>query len=59
MSAPTVRKFPRTMDEAFPRGVEYACSVERHRAPMGFIEALLAWVSISGMSMLIAWSVVA
>jgi hypothetical protein len=47
------------MDEAFPRGVEYACSVERHRAPMGFIEALVAWVSISGMSVLIAWSVVA
>jgi len=32
MSAPTVRRYPRTMQEAFPgRDISYACAIERHR----------------------------
>lgn len=32
MSAPTVRRYPRTMQEAFPgRDASYACAIERHR----------------------------
>jgi hypothetical protein len=32
VSAPTVRRYPRTMQEAFPgRDASYACAIERHR----------------------------
>lgn len=27
------RKFPRTLNEAFPRGADYASAIERPRAP--------------------------
>ena len=33
MSAPTVRRFPRTLAEAFPR--DYACAIERPRRRFG------------------------
>ncbi len=59
MSAPTVRKFPRTMQEAFPQDREWAYSIEKHRAPMSALEAVLAWASIIGMSVLLAYAVVA
>jgi hypothetical protein len=55
----TTRKFPRTLQEAFPQDSRHAYAIERHRAPMGFLEATIAWVSIAGMSVLIAWAVVA
>lgn len=32
MSAPTTRRYPRTLAEAFPgRDASYACAIERHR----------------------------
>ena len=55
----TTRKFPRTLQEAFPQDSRHAYAIERQRAPMGFLEATIAWVSIAGMSVLIAWAVVA
>lgn len=55
----TTRRFPRTLREAFPRDRQWAYSIERHRAPMSVLEALVAWASITGMSVLLAWAVVA
>lgn len=55
----TTRRFPRTLREAFPRDRQWAYAVEKHRAPMSVLEALLAWASITGMCLLIAWAVVA
>ena len=55
----TTRKFPRTLQQAFPRDREWAYAIERHRAPMGFVEACLAWGSIIGMCILLAYSMVA
>jgi hypothetical protein len=32
VSAPTTRRYPRTLAEAFPgRDASYACAIERHR----------------------------
>jgi hypothetical protein len=33
MKMETTKKFARTMNEAFPHGVDYACAIERYRAP--------------------------
>jgi hypothetical protein len=55
----TTRRHPRTLREAFPRDAQHACSIERHRAPMRPLEACLAWGSIIGMCILLAYSVVA
>lgn len=55
----TTRRFPRTLREAFPRDRQWAYAVEKHRAPMGVFEALLAWASIVGMCVLLAYAVVA
>jgi hypothetical protein len=55
----TTRRFPRTLREAFPQDREWAYSIEKHKAPMGFCEAVLAWASIVGLSVLIAYAVVA
>lgn len=55
----TTRRFPRTLREAFPRDRQWAYAVEKHRAPMSVFEALVAWASITGMCLLIAWAVVA
>ena len=55
----TTRRFPRTLREAFPQDREWAYSIEKHKASMSVLEALVAWASITGMSVLIAWAVVA
>ncbi len=55
----TTRRFPRTLREAFPRDRQWAYSVERYRAPMSALEAVVAWASIIGMSVLLAYAVVA
>jgi hypothetical protein len=55
----TTRKFPRTLREAFPRDAQHAYAIERHRAPMPLWEAALAWASITGMCVLIAWAIAA
>ncbi len=55
----TTRKFPRTLREAFPRDAQHAYAIERHRAPMPLWEAALAWASITGVSVLIAWAIAA
>lgn len=55
----TTRRFPRTMREAFPHDREWAYSIEKHKASMSVLEALVAWASIIGMSVLLAWAVVA
>jgi hypothetical protein len=57
MTTPTTRKFPRTMQEAFPHDSRHAYAIERIKAPMSVFEALLAWASISGMCVLIAWAI--
>ena len=59
MTTPTTRKFPRTMQEAFPNDSRHAYAIERTKAPMSVFEALLAWASISGMCFLIAWAIAA
>lgn len=59
MTTPTTRKFPRTMQEAFPNDSRHAFAIERTRAPMSFIEAVIAWASITGMCILIAWAIAA
>ena len=38
MSWPTVRRFPRTLGEAFPRDPKHACPVERPRK---------SWISLT------------
>ena len=55
----TTRRFPRTLREAFPQDREWAYSIEKHKASMSVLEALVAWASITGMSVLLAWAVVA
>lgn len=57
MTTPTTRKFARTMQEAFPHDSRHAYAIERTRAPMRFGEALIAWASISGMCVLIAFAI--
>ena len=51
------RKFPRTMDEAFPHGINYGCSIERRDttgdALMRIVFALVA--GIGGAAMLVHW----
>jgi hypothetical protein len=47
------------MREAFPHDREWAYSIEKHKASMSVLEALVAWASIIGMSVLLAWAVVA
>lgn len=53
----TTRRFPRTLREAFPQDRQWAYSIERHRAPMRPLEAIVAWASIVGMSLLLAYAV--
>tara|TARA_R110000868_G_scaffold39383_1_gene137276 strand:- start:8783 stop:9016 length:234 start_codon:yes stop_codon:yes gene_type:complete len=55
----TTRRYPRTLLEAFPHDRKWAYSVERTKAPMGALEAVIAWASITGMCLLFAWAVVA
>lgn len=55
----TTRRFPRTLREAFPHDREWAYAIERSRPPMGVFETVLAWASIVGMSVLLAYAVVA
>lgn len=43
----TTRKYPRTMNEAFPRTVEYANAVERH-TPYGWDDKLVIWAGVIG-----------
>lgn len=54
----TTRRYPRTLQQAFPRDRQWAYSIEKHRAPMGLCETVVAWAAITGMSVLIAWAVV-
>lgn len=55
----TTRKFPRTLQQAFPKDREWAYAIELHRAPMRPLEACLAWGSIISMCILLAYSIVA
>ena len=55
----TTRRFPRTLQEAFPQDRQWAYAVEKHKAPMCALEAVIAWGSITGMCVLFAWAVVA
>ena len=55
----TTRRHPRTLREAFPRDAQHAYAIERHKAPMRPLESCLAWGSIIGMSVLIAYAWVA
>jgi len=55
----TTRRFPRTLREAFPQDREWAYSIEKHRAPMSALEAIVGWASVIGMSVLLAYAVAA
>lgn len=59
MTTPTTRKFPRTMQEAFPSDSRHAYAIERTKAPMSVVEAVIGWASITGMCVLIAWAIAA
>lgn len=44
---PTTRKFPRSMDEAFPHGASYGCAITHYRHRLGRLggaAAFCAWV---------------
>ena len=44
-----MRKFHRTMNEAFPGGPDYACSVYRQRRnPVAIIGSAVFWVGMFG-----------
>jgi len=55
----TTRRFPRTLREAFPHDREWSYSIEKHRSPMSVLEAIVGWASVIGMSVLLAYAVVA
>jgi hypothetical protein len=44
------RKYPRTMDQAFPFGPQYACALERpsrHEATMGVLLAVVIGIALA------------
>lgn len=51
------RKYPRTMDEAFPHGAEYGCAIERPETSgeklAGIALAIVIGVCLSGV--LVQW----
>lgn len=54
----TTRRYPRTLDEAFPgHDARYACAIERS-STMRVWERLLAWASVIGLVLLVAWTAV-
>ena len=53
MSTPTVRAYPRTLAQAFPRDARHAYSIEAYRAPL-YSRAGPAIVTIAAMCM-IGW----
>lgn len=59
MSAPTTRRYPRTLAEAFPgRDPGYACAIERHRrwhAAADVISAVLLAIML-GATLACWWS---
>jgi len=57
MNNPTTRRWPRTLNEAFPSGYEYAASIERQRRAdwSGVWIVLIAAVLIAAPWMLMAW----
>ena len=46
MSCPTVRRYPRTLAEAFPR--DHACAVYRYTGSRRIVDALLDWAAAIG-----------
>lgn len=44
---PTVRRYPRTLREAFPRGFEDACAVEVYRRPLLSVVDLIGAVLLA------------
>ncbi len=56
MSAPTTRRYPRSLAEAFP--AEHACAIEVYRAPWRFKDALRAVVCVAAcvaIGSMLAW----
>ena len=51
------RKYPRTMDEAFPHGAEYGCAIERPETSgeklAGIVLAIVIGICLSGV--LVQW----
>lgn len=59
MSYPSTRKYPRTLQEAFPgRDASYACSIERHRRwhAAGDVLAAVALAIMLGATLACWWS---
>ena len=55
----TTRRYPRSLDEAFPgHDTRYACAIERPGFAMRRWERLLAWASVIGLVLLVAWTAV-
>jgi hypothetical protein len=51
---PTTRKHPRTLNEAFPGGADYACAIERYKGVPSIVPAVALVVVAFFVSMVIA-----
>lgn len=50
------RKYPRTLNEAFPRTADYASAIERTRNPDVMVMKVAGWCAAAlGLFMLIGW----
>lgn len=58
---PTTRRWPRTMQEAFPRDAQHAYAIEAYRTPGAYVERLLypllSVASVVACAALIVWTV--
>ena len=57
MSNNQTRKYPRTMNEAFPNSPEYAQAIERYdtHAGSGLFEFILLLIVLAALAFSIAW----
>lgn len=55
----TTRRFPRTLQQAFPHDREWAYALEIHRRPTHLAERLIGWASIGGCVALVVWTILA
>lgn len=51
----TTKRFARSMDEAFPKGMNYACSIERTRDSKLFDIALAVSIGLALCGLVLEW----
>ena len=51
----TTKRFARSMDEAFPKGLNYACSIERTRDSKLFDIALAVSIGLALCGLVLEW----